>query len=169
MNISWYLSFIHRLCYYYIEARCKPGWIWLLPTLLRQNSSNRVGEKLLCYAIYSAVELILQSVCSLWPVETMLKPNNFKTKKAKLWNFKVSFISLGFDIMSRPGLTRCFDKSIKNWCSVAFWVVEIYDWFIIWNFFDLMRPQWPPTEKVLKFNMSFHDSVNFSFLFKTSE
>ena len=27
------------------------------------------------------------------------------------------------------------------------------------NFFDLLRPQGPPTEKLLKFNMSFDDSV----------
>ena len=29
----------------------------------------------------------------------------------------------------------------------------------IYAFFDLMRPQRPRTEKLLKFNMSFHDSV----------
>ena len=63
-------------------------------------------------------------------------------------------------------MTRCFDKSIKNWCSVASWVVEIYAWSIIWNFFDLTQPQWPLTEKVLKFNMSFDDSVKRFFFSK---
>ncbi len=42
---------------------------------------------------------------------------------------------------------------------MAFWVVEIYAWSTILNFFDLTQPQWPPTEKVQKFKMSFHDSV----------
>ena len=46
---------------------------------------------------------------------------------------------------------------------MASWVVEIYAWSTIWNFFDLTRPQHPPTEKVLKFNISFHDSVKFFF------
>ena len=54
----------------------------------------------------------------------------------------------GFDIKYRPGLTRCFYKSTKNWCSVASWVVEIYAWSTISNFFDLMRPQRPPSEMV---------------------
>ncbi len=31
---------------------------------------------------------------------------------------------------------------------MAFWVVEISAWFIIWNFFDLMRPQQPRSERV---------------------
>ena len=39
------------------------------------------------------------------------------------------------------------------------WELEIYAWLTIWNYFDLMQPQRPPTEKLLKFNMSFHDSV----------
>ena len=42
---------------------------------------------------------------------------------------------------------------------MAFWVAEIYALSNIWNFFDLTWPQQPLTEKVLKFNMSFHDSV----------
>ena len=42
---------------------------------------------------------------------------------------------------------------------MASWVVGIYAWSTISNFFDLTRPQRPPTEKVPKFNMSFHDSV----------
>ena len=66
---------------------------------------------------------------------------------------------LGIEIKYRPGLTSCFDKSTKKWCSVASLVVEVYAWSTIWNFFDLTQPQRPPTEKVLKFNMSFHDSV----------
>ena len=45
-------------------------------------------------------------------------------------------------------MTRCFDKSIKNWCSVASWVVGIYAWCTIWNFFDLTWPQWPPSERM---------------------
>ena len=45
-------------------------------------------------------------------------------------------------------LDQCLDKSTKNWCSVASWVVEIYAWSIIWNFFDLTRPQQPPSERV---------------------
>ena len=44
--------------------------------------------------------------------------------------------------------TFCFDKSTKNWCSVAFWVVEIYAWSTIWNFFDLTQPQRPPSESM---------------------
>ena len=28
------------------------------------------------------------------------------------------------------------------------WVVDIYVWTIIWNFFDHMWPQWPPPERV---------------------
>ena len=43
-----------------------------------------------------------------------------------------------------------FELSSKNQPSV---------WSIIWNFFDLTHPQRPPTEKVLKFNISFDDSV----------
>ena len=39
--------------------------------------------------------------------------------------------------------------------------MEIYAWSTIWNFYDLTRPQLPLTEKLLKFNMSFHDSVIF--------
>ena len=31
---------------------------------------------------------------------------------------------------------------------MASWVVEIYAWSIIWNFFDLTRPQQPLSEKV---------------------
>ena len=63
-------------------------------------------------------------------------------------------------------MTRCFDKSTKNWCSVASLVVEVYAWSTIWNFFDFTWPQWPLTEKVLKFNMSFHDSVKNVFFSK---
>jgi hypothetical protein len=37
------------------------------------------------------------------------------------------------------------------------------------NFFDLTQPQQPPTEKMLKFDMSFHDSVKKIFSFKTSK
>ena len=48
-------------------------------------------------------------------------------------------------------------------------VVGIYAWSTIWNFFDLTQPQRPPTEKVLKFNMSFHDFVEISFFFKSSK
>ena len=46
------------------------------------------------------------------------------------------------------------------------WVVEIYTWSIIWNFFDFMWPKGPPTEKVLELNMSFHDPV---FLFSKDQ
>ena len=63
-------------------------------------------------------------------------------------------------------MTRCFDKFTKK-LSVASWEVKNYAWSTIWNFIDLMLPQRPLTEKVLKFNMSFHDSVNF--FFKTSK
>ena len=28
------------------------------------------------------------------------------------------------------------------------WVVDIYAWSTIWNFFDHMWPQWPPPERV---------------------
>ena len=66
---------------------------------------------------------------------------------------------LGIDIKYRPGLTKCFDKSTKNWCSLASLVVEVYASSTIWNFFDLTQPQRPPTELVLKFNMSLHDPV----------
>ena len=45
-------------------------------------------------------------------------------------------------------MTRCFDKSSKNWCSVASWGVGIYAWSTIWNFFDLTWPQRPPSERV---------------------
>ena len=31
---------------------------------------------------------------------------------------------------------------------MASWVVEFYAWSTIWNFFDLTRPQQPPSEKV---------------------
>ena len=31
---------------------------------------------------------------------------------------------------------------------MAFWVVEFYAWSTIWNLFDLMRPQQPPSERV---------------------
>ena len=31
---------------------------------------------------------------------------------------------------------------------MASWVVEIYAWFTIWNFFDLTRPHRPPSERV---------------------
>ena len=31
---------------------------------------------------------------------------------------------------------------------MASWVVEVYAWFTIWNFFDLMWPQRPPSERV---------------------
>ena len=31
---------------------------------------------------------------------------------------------------------------------MASWVVEIYAWSIIWNFFDLRRPQQPASEMV---------------------
>ena len=48
------------------------------------------------------------------------------------------------------------------------WVVEIYALSTIWNFFDLMQPQGPLTEKVVKFNMGFHDSVKKK-IFKTSK
>ena len=41
-----------------------------------------------------------------------------------------------------------FRKSTKNWCSVGCWVVGIYAWSTIWNCFDLMWPQRPPSEKV---------------------
>ena len=34
------------------------------------------------------------------------------------------------------------------------------------NFFDLTRPKHPPKEKVLEFNISFHDSVKKIFFFK---
>ena len=33
---------------------------------------------------------------------------------------------------------------------MAYWVVEIYAWSIIWNFFDLMGPQHPLSERVPK-------------------
>jgi len=74
---------------------------------------------------------------------------------------------LGIDTKWGPGLTSCFDKSTRNWCSVGSWVVEICAWSTIWNFFDLMRPQRPPPEKVLKFNMSFNDSVKKFFFQNT--
>ena len=45
-------------------------------------------------------------------------------------------------------MTRCFDKSTKNWCSVASWVVEVYAWSTIWNFFDHTQPQRPPSERL---------------------
>ena len=48
---------------------------------------------------------------------------------------------LGIVIKRRPGLTRYFDKSTKNWCSVASWVVGIYAWSTIWNFFNLTWPK----------------------------
>ena len=51
---------------------------------------------------------------------------------------------------------------------MASWVVEIYAWTIIWIFFDPTQPQQPLTEKVLKFNTSFDDSVK-RFFFKTSK
>ena len=41
--------------------------------------------------------------------------------------------------------------------------MEIYAWSIIWN---LTHPQRPPTEKVLKFNISFDDSVKRFFFSK---
>ena len=31
---------------------------------------------------------------------------------------------------------------------MASWVVEFYAWSTIWNFFDLTRPQQPPSERV---------------------
>ena len=31
---------------------------------------------------------------------------------------------------------------------MASWVVEIYAWSIIWNFFDLTQPQQRPTDRV---------------------
>jgi hypothetical protein len=31
---------------------------------------------------------------------------------------------------------------------VASWVVEIYAWSTIWNFYDFTQPQWPPSERV---------------------
>ena len=49
------------------------------------------------------------------------------------------------------------------------WVVNIYAWSTIWNFFDLTWPQQPPTEKLLKFIMSFHDSVKNVFFFKGAQ
>ena len=52
-------------------------------------------------------------------------------------------------------MTRYFDKSTKNWCPVASWVVEVYVWSTILTFFDLMQPQRPLTENELKFNISF--------------
>ena len=55
---------------------------------------------------------------------------------------------LGIDTKERPGLTRYSDKSTKNWCSLGSWVVEIYAWSTIWNFFDLTGPQQPPSERV---------------------
>ena len=45
--------------------------------------------------------------------------------------------------------------------------MEIYIWSIIWKKIDLTHPQWPPTKKSAKFNMSFHDFVK-KFVFKTS-
>jgi hypothetical protein len=45
-------------------------------------------------------------------------------------------------------------------------LVEIYAWSIIWNFFDLTQPQRPLTEKVLKFHMSFGDSAKRFFFSK---
>ena len=38
---------------------------------------------------------------------------------------------------------------------MASWVVGIYAWSTILNFFELTRPQQPPTEKELKFNTIF--------------
>ena len=45
-------------------------------------------------------------------------------------------------------MTRCFDKSTKNWSSVASWVVGICAWYTIWHFFDLTWSQRPPSERV---------------------
>ena len=45
----------------------------------------------------------------------------------------------------------------------------IYAWSTIWNFFDLTQPQRPSKEMVLKFNMSFHDFVNYFFFQKSKE
>ena len=44
---------------------------------------------------------------------------------------------------------------------MASWVVDIYARSTIWKNFVLTKPQRPRTEKVLEFNMSFHDSVIF--------
>jgi hypothetical protein len=63
-------------------------------------------------------------------------------------------------------LTRYLDKSTTNWFPVASWVAEVYAWSIILTFFDLTQPQRPLTEKELKFNMSFHDSVKKNFFSK---
>ena len=102
-----------------------------------------------------------------WAITSHIVGKSEHKFKIRLWQILDDYViqghPLGIDTKSRPGLTRCFDKSTKKWCSVASWVVEIYAWSTIWNFFDLMWPQWPQTEKVLKFNMSYHDSVKFLF------
>ena len=46
--------------------------------------------------------------------------------------------------------------------------MDIYALSTIWNFFDLTWPQQSPAEKVLKFNVSYHDFVK-KFFAKTSK
>ena len=53
------------------------------------------------------------------------------------------------------------------WCLVASWVVDMYLNFI--NSFqksNICWPQQPPTEKVLNFNLIFHDSTKTIFFSK---
>ena len=44
------------------------------------------------------------------------------------------------------------DILFKDQWFVGSWVVEIYAWLIIWNFFDLTQPQQPPMCKLVKKN-----------------
>ena len=81
-------------------------------------------------------------------------------------------------IITGSTIRNC-DK-VNTWLDQIFW--QIYQKLILsgflssgnlclihhLNFFDLTQPLRPPTEKVLKFNMSFHDSVKI-FFFKNSE
>ena len=63
------------------------------------------------------------------------------------------------------GCTIRFWHKVKTSLEQMFWQIHqklmlsgFLSRSIIWNFSDLTQPQQPPTEKVLKSNMSFHDS-----------
>ena len=71
--------------------------------------------------------------------------NSFKKQTKKIWHTGSTIRN--WDKV-KTWLDQMFKKSIKKWCSVASWVVEIYAWPTNWKFFDLMRSQWPPSERV---------------------
>ena len=62
---------------------------------------------------------------------------------------------------------RMIHNFIELWCLVASGVLEICVSSTSFEKTDIGWPQQPPTEKLLKFNVIFHDSTQKMFFFKT--